>query len=84
MLFSYFGTFHVYDIGPYNGQLRPPRPDQMCPNSNYGMFYDLGVYGTPGKVKRCEPYDAVDAMRKMEKYVGYVNLFCNFVVYQDI
>lgn len=33
------------------------------------MFYDLGVYGTPGPVKRRQKYDAVKAMRAMEKYV---------------
>ena len=42
----------VYNHGHGMGQLRPPRPDQMCPNSNYGMFFDLGVYGVPAKVKR--------------------------------
>jgi len=36
------------------GQLRPPRQDQMCPGADYGMFYDLGVYGVPGPVKRKE------------------------------
>jgi delta24-sterol reductase len=33
-----------------------------------GMFNDLGVYGVPGPVKRKERFDAVGAMRKMEKY----------------
>ena len=32
------------------------------------MFNDLGVYGVPGPVKRKERFDAVAAMRKMEKY----------------
>lgn len=32
------------------------------------MFNDLGVYGVPGPVKRKERFDAVGAMRKMEKY----------------
>lgn len=57
----------IYDHGVNSGQLRPPRREQMCPNTNYGMFYDLGVYGTPGPVKRREKYDAVSAMRRMEK-----------------
>lgn len=48
---------------------RAPRPDQFTPGTNYGMFYDLGVYGTPGPVKRRQKYDAVKAMRAMEKYV---------------
>ena len=34
------------------GQLRPPRPDQMCPGgANWGMFNDLGVYGVPRAVR---------------------------------
>ncbi|XP_035658494.1 delta(24)-sterol reductase-like [Branchiostoma floridae] len=57
----------IYDHGPAMGQLRPPRKDQMCPGTNYGMFYDLGVYGVPGPVKRRERYDPVHAMRSMEK-----------------
>lgn len=36
-----------------------------------GMFNDLGVYGVPGPVKRKERFDAVSAMRKMEKYHSF-------------
>lgn len=57
----------VYDHGKNSGQLRPPRPSQMCPGANWGMFNDLGVYGVPGPVKNKQPYDAVHAMREMEK-----------------
>ncbi|XP_076821558.1 delta(24)-sterol reductase-like [Clavelina lepadiformis] len=71
----------IYNHGEHMGQLRPPRPDQMCPNGNYGMFYDLGVYGVPGKVKRRERYDAVEAMRAMEKFIrdsgGYSFLYAD-------
>ena len=41
----------VYDHGSMSGQLRPPRQDQMCPGTNWGMFNDLGVYGVPQKVR---------------------------------
>jgi len=44
----------IYNRGQNMGQLRPPRQDQMCPGADYGMFYDLGVYGVPGPVKRKE------------------------------
>nr|CAH0102059.1 unnamed protein product [Daphnia galeata] len=57
----------IYNHGPHTGQLRPPRPDQICPGTDWGMFNDLGVYGVPGPVKRKERFDAVSAMRKMEK-----------------
>lgn len=55
----------------YRGQLRKPRPEQMVPGANYGMFNDLGVYGVPGPVKRKEKFDAVRKMRDMEEYVDY-------------
>ena len=57
----------IYDRGQHTGQLRPPRADQMCPGADWAMFNDLGVYGVPGPVKRKQRYDAVSAMRKMEK-----------------
>lgn len=45
------------------------------------MFYDLGVYGTPGPVKRRERYDAAYAMRAMEKFIrdagGYSFLYAD-------
>ena len=41
----------IYDHGEHRGQLRPPRDDQLCPGTNWGMFNDLGVYGVPQKVK---------------------------------
>ena len=58
----------IYDHGKHVGQLRPPRPDQMVPDSDYGMFNDLGVYGVPRLVKERKPWDAVTAMRKMEDF----------------
>lgn len=71
----------IYDYGENKGQLRKPRPDQMVPGTNYGMFNDLGVYGVPGPVKRKERYDAVDAMRRMEKFTrdvgGYPFLYAD-------
>ena len=71
----------IYDHGVHAGQLRPPTSEQMCPYADYGMFYDLGVYGVPGKVKRHERYDAVYAMRRMEKFIrdsgGYSFLYAD-------
>jgi len=35
--------------GGGKGQLRPPKPHQLCPNDkSWGMFFDLGIYGAPG------------------------------------
>ncbi|XP_046464383.1 delta(24)-sterol reductase-like [Daphnia pulex] len=82
----------IYDHGPHTGQLRPPRSDQMCPGTNWGMFNDLGVYGVPGPVKRKERFDAVGAMRKMEKFtrdVGgypflYADIFMNRKEFEEM
>ncbi|CAG0905348.1 unnamed protein product [Darwinula stevensoni] len=70
------------------GQLRPPRKDQMVPGANYGMFNDLGVYGVPGPVKKKQPFDAVKAMRAMEKFIrdvgGYSFLYAdNFMTREE-
>ena len=58
----------IYDHhrGP-QGQLRPPNADQITPGTNFAMFNDLGVYGTPGQVKNHQPYNPTKAMRDMEK-----------------
>ncbi|CAL8078831.1 unnamed protein product [Orchesella dallaii] len=82
----------VYDHGDHMGQLRKPRPDQMVPGANYGMFNDLGVYGVPGPVKRKEKYDAVQKMRAMEKFtrdVGgypflYADIFMNRKEFEEM
>lgn len=58
-------TVIIYSLN--RGQLRPPRKDQMVPGTNYGMFNDLGVYGVPRPVLEKKRFDAVDAMRKMER-----------------
>ncbi|XP_078661242.1 delta(24)-sterol reductase-like isoform X2 [Branchiostoma floridae x Branchiostoma belcheri] len=77
----------IYDHGVGRGQLRPPRKDQMCPGTNYGMFYDLGVYGVPGPVKRRERYDPVHAMRSMEKFIreagGYSFLYADIFMTRE-
>lgn len=32
------------------------------------MFFDLGVYGVPEKVRRQQPWNAKEAIRAMEQY----------------
>jgi len=71
----------IYDHGQHSGQLRPPKADQMCPGTNWGMFNDLGVYGVPQVVRDKKRYDAVKAMRAMEKFTqeigGYPFLYAD-------
>ncbi|CAD6192582.1 unnamed protein product [Caenorhabditis auriculariae] len=72
----------VYDHqrGP-QGQLRAPNESLLVPGTNYAMFNDLGVYGTPGPVKRREHYNPTRAMRAMEKFTrdvgGYSFLYAD-------
>ena len=71
----------IYDHGAHTGQLRPPRRDQMCPGTNWGMFNDLGVYGVPRLVREKKRFDAVGALRKMEEFTrkvgGYPFLYAD-------
>lgn len=50
---------------------RPPPKKLLTPDTNFAMYNDLGVYGTPGKVKRRETYNPTNAMRTMEKQVYF-------------
>ena len=64
----------------------------MCPGTNWGMFNDLGVYGVPQKVKDKQRFDAVGAMRDMEKFtkdVGgypflYADIFMTFEEFEEM
>eukprot|EP00095_Tigriopus_kingsejongensis_P003457 snap_masked-scaffold13_size735724-processed-gene-2.2 protein:Tk03457 transcript:snap_masked-scaffold13_size735724-processed-gene-2.2-mRNA-1 annotation:"hypothetical protein" len=72
----------IFDHGAHRGQLRPPRPDQKCPNDpSWGMFNDLGVYGVPKQVRNKKRFDAVAAMREMEHFTrevgGYPFLYAD-------
>lgn len=72
----------VYDRGPRSGQLRRPPKKYLVPGTDYAMYNDLGVYGVPGKVKRRDPYDPVEAMRAMEEFTRDVGGFS--FLYADI
>lgn len=79
----------IYDHGPSNrGQLRPPRPDQMCPGgADWGMFNDLGVYGVPRAVREKKRFDAVKALRDMEEFTrdvgGYPFLYADIFMTRE-
>lgn len=81
------GTDERFSIKKINFRFvlfRPPRLDQFTPGANYGMFYDLGVYGTPGPVKRRQKYDAVEAMRAMEKWVFPIGISDRKINFQKL
>lgn len=64
----------VYDHGG-RGQLRRPLPSERLPGTDYGMYFDLGVYGVPGPIKKGQPFRTVHAMREMEAFTREVNGF---------
>jgi len=61
-----------WDKGPGKGQLRPPRPEQKCPGTDWGMYFDLGIYGVPSYLTRKEPYNPSRAFRKFNELVKKV------------
>uniref|UniRef100_A0AC35G9J2 FAD-binding PCMH-type domain-containing protein n=1 Tax=Panagrolaimus sp. PS1159 TaxID=55785 RepID=A0AC35G9J2_9BILA len=69
------------------GQLRAPKEDQQTPGTNYAMFNDLGVYGTPGQVKSRKPYNPTKAMREMERFTrdvgGYSFLYADIFMTEE-
>eukprot|EP01126_Amoeba_proteus_P050913 TRINITY_DN6053_c0_g1_i4.p1 TRINITY_DN6053_c0_g1~~TRINITY_DN6053_c0_g1_i4.p1 ORF type:complete len:399 (-),score=71.19 TRINITY_DN6053_c0_g1_i4:159-1355(-) len=57
---------------PLQGQLRPPRSKDLVPGKNFGMFYDLGIYGVPGQIKNKTPYNPTRAYKRLEKFIRNV------------
>ena len=64
----------VYDHGG-RGQLRRPDPSERIPGTDYAMYFDLGVYGVPGPIKRGQKFRTVHAMREMEAFTQQVRGF---------
>merc|ERR550525_274082 len=58
-----------WDHGDKSGQVRRPKPHQKREGTDWAMFFDLGLYGVPGFVKRKEPYNPSKAMRAFEGFV---------------
>jgi Delta24-sterol reductase len=61
------------------GQLRAPA-DQL-PGENFGMYFDLGIYGVPRAIREGRRFATVHAMRKMEEFTrevgGYPFLYAD-------
>jgi len=56
----------IYDHGSEKqGQFRKPR--NKVEGEDYGMFYDLGVYGIPKPIREGKTYNSTLAMREMEE-----------------
>jgi delta24-sterol reductase len=68
----------VFDHGN-EGFLRPP--PKKAPGKPWQMYFDLGVYGVPKKVRDQQEWDAIGSVRAMEKYArdvdGYQCLYAD-------
>jgi delta24-sterol reductase len=77
----------IYDHGAHSGQLRPPREADRVPGTDFGMYFDLGVYGVPAPIRRGEPFKTVHAMRAMEEFTrevgGYPFLYADTFMTRD-
>jgi delta24-sterol reductase len=81
----------IYDhgggSGQPQGQLRAPRPHDLVPGENFGMFFDIGVYGVPKAIKEKRPFRTVHAMRQMEEFTrevgGYPFLYADTFMTRD-
>jgi delta24-sterol reductase len=69
------------DSARSQGQLRAPRPVDRVSGTNFGMFFDLGVYGVPKRIKEKKQFRTVHAMRAMEEFTcevgGYPFLYAD-------
>jgi delta24-sterol reductase len=65
------------DHSPHQGLLRNPQ----TPGQKFEMFFDLGIYGIPKRVRERKPWDAKSTLRQMEAWVrskrGYQALYCD-------
>jgi delta24-sterol reductase len=68
----------IYHHSPYQGFLRTP--ENLVQGQNYGMFFDLGIYGIPPAIQK-GPWNAEETIKKAEKYVrnakGYQCLYAD-------
>ncbi len=73
----------ICDHGNYQGFLR--KPENIIAGKDYGMYFDLGIYGIPPAVKNKQSWDMEKTMKKAECYTRdvkgyqclYVNIFSN-------
>ncbi|KAK9759688.1 hypothetical protein K7432_017047, partial [Basidiobolus ranarum] len=77
-----FYTIRVYKKPEgLSGFIREPKNTGSNTNPPYEIFFDLGAYGIPPAVKANKPWDAVEAVRKMEKYTrdvgGYQMMYAD-------
>eukprot|EP01041_Mallomonas_annulata_P011307 gene11307-23661_t len=73
----------VYDRGDLSGFLKPIKRN-LVPGQNWGIWVDLGAYGTPREVRNGRPWSAKENIRAMEHWTRerggfqafYTDLFC--------
>jgi delta24-sterol reductase len=69
----------IYGDHKYSGFLRKPRNCKQLHGRVGEMFFDLGAYGVPQKVRDLKEWDAKAVIKKMEQYTrdigGYQCLY---------
>ncbi|MBL9107078.1 MAG: FAD-binding oxidoreductase [Myxococcales bacterium] len=77
----------IYDHGEHSGQLRRPRDIDRVEGTDYGMFFDLGVYGVPQPIREGRSFKTLHAMRRMEEFTrevgGYPFLYADTFMTKD-
>lgn len=76
-------VLRVYDRGELSGFLHPQKRN-LVPGTNWGIWVDLGAYGTPPSVKQGKTWNAKKNIREMEHWTRgkggfqayYTDLFC--------
>eukprot|EP00516_Mucochytrium_quahogii_P005123 CAMPEP_0203760398 /NCGR_PEP_ID=MMETSP0098-20131031/13695_1 /ASSEMBLY_ACC=CAM_ASM_000208 /TAXON_ID=96639 /ORGANISM=" , Strain NY0313808BC1" /LENGTH=541 /DNA_ID=CAMNT_0050653933 /DNA_START=421 /DNA_END=2046 /DNA_ORIENTATION=- len=80
----------IYDHGSDQGQFR--RPKNKVAGEEYGMYYDLGIYGIPAAIEENKPFKTVTSMRKMEAFTRkaggapflYADTFMDFDEFKEM
>lgn len=71
----------IYDHGAHTGLLRRPRDIDRVPGTDFGMYFDLGVYGVPQPIREGRNFKTLHAMRRMEEFTrevgGYPFLYAD-------
>eukprot|EP00640_Fibrocapsa_japonica_P001930 CAMPEP_0113943062 /NCGR_PEP_ID=MMETSP1339-20121228/18816_1 /TAXON_ID=94617 /ORGANISM="Fibrocapsa japonica" /LENGTH=443 /DNA_ID=CAMNT_0000947817 /DNA_START=468 /DNA_END=1799 /DNA_ORIENTATION=+ /assembly_acc=CAM_ASM_000762 len=60
----------IFDKSPYKTFLRKPK--NLIKGKDYEMFFDLGAYGVPEKVRQKKPWNAKKMILAMEEYTRQV------------
>ena len=77
----------IYDHGAHQGLLRRPKDVDRVEGTDFGMYFDLGVYGVPQPIREGRTFKTLHAMRDMEEFTrevgGYPFLYADTFMTRD-